>query len=236
LIGWHWISRPDVAAPEQRLQEMLGYQFSNPSLLGRALTHASAVAEGAGTESFERLEFLGDAVLELAISDYLYAEYPELSEGEMTKTRASVVQETALAELAGRVELADAIVLGKGEAEGGGREKNSILSDALEAVLGAVYLDGGFERVREVIVRRWAPFIEDRVVAPGGKDYKTRLHEILASRGLTPDYSFRETGPDHAKLFQAEILIDGKPAGRGSGTSKKRAQQEAARRALGSIE
>lgn len=224
-----------MAPPEERLQEALGYQFSDLSLLRRALTHASAVAEGAGNESFERLEFLGDAVLELAISDYLHAEYPDLSEGEMTKTRASVVQQPALAELAGELELADAIVLGKGEAEGGGRRKDSILSDALEAVLGAVYLDGGFERAREVIVRRWAPLIEERVVAPGGKDYKTRLHEILASRGLTPDYTFREAGPDHAKVFQAEILVDGKRAGSGSGTSKKRAQQEAARRALESI-
>lgn len=225
-----------MAAPEDRLQEALGYRFSDLSLVRLALTHASAVAEGAGTESFERLEFLGDAVLELAISDYLYAEYPDLSEGEMTKTRASVVQEPALAELAGELKLAEAIVLGKGEAEGGGRRKDSILSDALEAVLGAVYIDGGFERARDVIVRRWASLIEDRVVAPGGKDYKTRLHEILASRGLAPDYSFRETGPDHAKVFEAEILVDGKSAGSGSGTSKKRAQQEAARRALESIQ
>lgn len=225
-----------MATPEERLQETLGYQFSDLSLLRRALTHASAVAEGVGTETFERLEFLGDAVLELAISDYLYAEYPELSEGEMTKTRASVVQEPALAELAEELDLAAAIVLGKGEADGGGREKDSILSDALEAVLGAAYLDGGFDRAREVIARRWAPLIEDRVVSPGGKDYKTRLHEVLASQGLTPDYVFTEEGPDHAKVFQAELYIDGKQAGHGSGTSKKRAQQEAARRALESIE
>lgn len=217
---------------QARLEEGLGHEFDDPTLLRTALTHASASAEGAGEETFERLEFLGDAVLELAISDYLFRNYPALPEGEMTKTRAAVVNETVLAELALALGIDVALLLGKGEEDGGGRAKSSILSDSMEAVLGALYLDGGYGLASELIIRLWAPLIGQQVKKPGGKDFKTRLHELVASTGEKLDYIFEEEGPDHDKVFRVDVEIDGKVVGSGIGSSKKRAQQEAARQAL----
>ncbi|MDH3425789.1 MAG: ribonuclease III, partial [Acidimicrobiia bacterium] len=182
-----------------------------------------------------RLEFLGDAVLELAISDYLYLNYPDLPEGEMTKTRASVVNENVLADVAATLGVDDALLLGRGEEEGGGRNKPSILSDSLEAVLGALYLDAGFERARSVIVEHWGSLIESHVAMPGQKDFKTRLHELAAAEGKKLNYSFQEEGPDHRKTFRVDVKVDGQVVGTGTGSSKKRAQQEAARRSLESL-
>ncbi|MDH3471191.1 MAG: ribonuclease III [Acidimicrobiia bacterium] len=217
------------------LQGALGHEFEDGGLLRVALTHASAAAEGAGPITFERLEFLGDAVLELAISDYLYLNYPDLPEGEMTKTRASVVNENVLADVAVALGVDEALLLGRGEEEGGGRNKPSILSDSLEAVLGALYLDAGFERARSVIVEHWGSLIESHVAMPGEKDFKTRLHELVAAEGKKLDYSFQEEGPDHRKTFRVAVEIDGQLVGTGTGSSKKRAQQEAARRSLESL-
>ena len=153
----------------------------------------------------------------------------------MTKTRASVVNENVLAELAVSLGVGEALLLGRGEEDGGGRTKPSILSDSLEAVLGALYLDAGFTHARVVIIEHWGPLIESRVTTPGEKDFKTRLHELVAAEGKILNYAFEEEGPDHHKTFRVVVEIDGQEVGIGSGSSKKRAQQEAARKSLESF-
>ena len=213
----------------------LGHPFADPGLLARALTHRSLTAEEPGEPSNERLEFLGDAVLGLVIADELYSSWG-LSEGEMAKVRAAVVNEASLAAVAHRIGLGAAIRLGRGEESTGGREKPSILADAMEAVLGAVYLDGGLEAARRVILADWRPLVAERAASPGRRDYKTRLQEILARRGVVPGYEVEAAGPDHARTFRAEVYADGEHLGAGEGSSKTRAQQEAARRALEALD
>ena len=209
----------------------LGHSFGDPSLLERALTHTSYVSEHDGVESNQRLEFLGDAVLGAVIADRLHADW-DLAEGEMSKVRAAVVNETALARVASGLGVGDALLLGRGEDAGGGRHKDPILADAMEALIGAVYLDGGFEAAQDVIDRLWSPMLVERAQAPGRRDHKTRLQEILAAGGGEPAYEVEASGPDHARRFTAAVSIDGRVVGRGEGTSKKRAQQEAAHAAL----
>lgn len=221
-----------MAALSDGLQDALGYTFVDASLLERALVHRSAIAEGLGDVSYERLEFLGDAVLGLAVAHHLYSEYPDIDEGEMAKTRATVVGEQVLAGVASRLGVGKALVLGKGEEQSGGRTKPSLLSDALEAIIGAAYLDGGYGVVSHLVVEHWAPLIADHVKAPGGVDYKSRLQERLAADGHQPAYSHTDEGPDHAKSFIVTVSVGGSVVGTGRGTSKKRAEQEAARRAL----
>lgn len=221
-----------MAGPSRRLAEAIGHEFSDESLLERALVHRSALAEELGERSYERLEFLGDAVLGLAVAHHLFEAHPDLAEGEMAKTRAAVVGEPALARVAVSLGVGDALTLGKGEAQTGGRTKPSILSDAMEAIIGAIYLDAGFDAVKEVVVRLWEPVIAERVKAPGHRDYKSRLQEHLARHGQSPRYDSSDEGPDHAKIFTVSVSIDGEVVGEGVGTSKKRAEQEAARQAL----
>ncbi len=221
-----------MTGPGAGLEEALGYRFRDPELLARAVTHRSHLAEASSGASNERLEFLGDAVLQLAVTDHLFANHPDLPEGEMAKIRASVVAEPALAGFAADFGIGAVVALGRGEEMTGGREKPSILADALEAVLGAVYLDGGYEAAREAVLRHWGPLIEERAGAPGARDYKTRLQEVLARDGLAPRYHVEETGPDHAKEFAATVSAAGRVLGEGAGTSKKRAQQAAARAAM----
>ncbi len=183
-------------------------------------------------ESNERLEFLGDAVLGLAVTDHIHATYPDLPEGQLAKLRASVVNTTTLAEIAARLELGEHLRLGKGEHQSGGRDKESILADALEAVIGAVYVDGGWEEAREVVLDLLLDEISTGAERPGRQDYKTRLQELAAQRGFgAPVYEIEGSGPDHDKRFVAVTVIDGVPRGEGSGTSKKRAEQAAARAA-----
>lgn len=225
-----------MSSPGARLQAQLGYTFANGDLLRMALTHRSAVAEGLADESFERLEFLGDAVLDLVVADLLYGTYPHLAEGEMAKTRAAVVGEPSLAEIAATIGIGDALILGVGEERTGGRHKPSILSDTLEAVIGAVYLEAGLERAAQLVRRFWEPRVAARVGYPGKFDYKSRLQEVLALSGRVPDYASSAQGPDHAKKFTVEVSIDGSVVGSGRGSSKKRAEQEAARRALEALE
>ncbi|MEE8331840.1 MAG: ribonuclease III [Acidimicrobiia bacterium] len=220
----------------EHLQAALGYTFRDPELLRMALTHRSAVAEGAASESFERLEFLGDAVLDLAVADLLYGEYPGLAEGEMAKTRAAVVGEPPLAEVAEAMGVGQAVILGVGEERTGGRTKPSILSDTLEAVIGAVYVEAGFEAAAEVVLRLWASRVAARVDHPGKFDYKSRLQEVVAVSGGRPEYVASSAGPDHAKEFVVQVSVDGKVVGSGAGSSKKRAEQEAARLALEALE
>jgi len=213
-----------------RLEEALGYTFTDRSLLERALTHRSWDPAA----SNERLEFLGDSVLEFVVTGHLYA-FSGLDEGMMTKVRVSVVSRAALVEVAGHVGVGEAVVLGSGEAEAGGRHKASILADTLEALLGAVYLDGGIEAARRVVLAHWAPLIADQMAAPGERDYKTRLQEVLAQRGQTPSYVAEGEGPEHARVFFATAAAGGRVLGTGTGTSKKRAEQTAARHALDTL-
>jgi ribonuclease III len=188
------------------------------------------VSESPGEESNERLEFLGDAVLGLVVTDHIFRSFPDLSEGEMAKVRAAVVSSTALAEVADALDLGDAMLLGHGERVSGGREKPSILADALEAVIGAVYLDGGRPAAEAFVLGTMQARIAEAATGPGGHDYKTRLQE-LAVRTLDalPDYTVVDEGPDHAKRFRASVRIGGQQYHGGQGRSKKQAEQAAAR-------
>ena len=214
------------------LQDRLGYHFTSTDLLPLALTHRSWCAEHDGYASNERLEFLGDAVLGLVVTDHVFAAYPGLAEGELAKVRAAVVSAAALSEVAADLELGPALRLGRGEEGTGGRAKPSILADATEAVLGAVYHDGGLDPARRVVVALFAARIEEAATSPGLRDYKTRLQELAARLfEAAPDYLVVEEGPDHAKSFHATVSIAGSARGEGQGRSKKQAQQSAARAA-----
>ncbi len=217
------------------LQEALSYTFTNVSLLEHALLHRSFAAEGPVGDDNERLEFLGDAVLQLVVTDHLYTNYPHLREGTMAKVRAACVNRDELANLAHLLHIGENLALGRGEEASGGRKKASILADAMEAVIAAVYIDGGIDMARHVILKLWTPLVAARAVEPGKRDYKTRLQEELASRGLRPRYRVTESGPDHAKTFEAQLEVDGKPAGSGEGKSKKEAEQAAAAEALDTL-
>ena len=214
-----------------RLQEEVGYFFSQTAVLLRCLTHVS-YGRGKGSEHNETFEFLGDAVLNLAVSDLLMRRFPEKSEGDLSKMRAALVNSAALAEKAAELNLGALLRMGKGEERSGGREKGSILAGAFEAVLGGIYWDGGYDAARRVVERYFASDIKERKL--GQQDYKTRLQEISQMLfRAPPTYKLvAETGPDHEKRFATEIIIGGKILGRGEGKSKKQAEQEAARKAL----
>lgn len=216
-----------------------GYRFTNPSFLIEALTHKSYVNErrDSGRKHNERLEFLGDAVLSLIMSDYLARQYPELSEGALSKLKASLVSEAPLANAARRLDLGARLKLGRGEELSNGRDKTSLLADALEAVIAAVYLDGGFEASRNFTIEVLTDELRQIDVLqepPGGDDYKTRFQEWCQKRyELLPRYVIvRETGPDHQKVFEVEVRVNDRVFGIGRGHSKKEAEQEAAQRAL----
>jgi ribonuclease III len=196
------------------------------------MAHRSWCAETPGVKSNERLEFLGDAVLGLVVTDHIFRTYPELPEGELAKVRAAVVNAGAPAELAAELELGRALHLGKGEDASGGREKPSILADAMEAVIGAVYMDGGYDAARSLIMGLLGDRIEEAAAGPGGQDFKTRLQELAARRfDQLPQYAVDDEGPDHAKRFFATVRIAGDARGSGEGRSKKQAEQAAAREA-----
>ena len=221
-----------TASARITLQEALGVTFADPAALDHALMHRSYVAENPGEASNERLEFLGDAVLGLVVTQYVYRLYPEHSEGELAKVRASVVNAETLAEVAAELGVGAALLLGRGEDGSGGREKPSILSDALEAIFGALYLDQGWDVVKDCILRLLAARIEEAATGPGGRDFKTRLQEASAQRfEQMPRYTVQHDGPDHARRFYAEVKLAGEVRGRGEGRSKKQAEQEAAREA-----
>ncbi len=197
-----------------------------------ATTHRSYCAENVEATSNERLEFLGDAVLGLVVTDHIHASYPDLAEGHLAKLRASVVNTATLAEVAARLELGSILLLGKGEDQSGGRDKESILADSLEAVIGAVYLDGGWETAQQIVLRLLLEDILAGAERPGRQDYKTRLQELTAQLGLgSPGYRITGSGPDHDRRFEAVAIVDDNSMGEGSGTSKKRAEQAAARSA-----
>ena len=201
-------------------------------MLTQSLAHRSWCAEHPEQASNERLEFLGDSVLGLVVTAHLYRTYPEMPEGELAKVRASVVNSASLAEVAAELGVGDAILLGKGESQSGGREKPSILADAMEALLGAIYLDGGWDAAEAVVMGLLGERIEEAAAGPGGQDYKTRLQELCArSFDDLPTYRVSDEGPDHAKHFDAVVEVEGRPRGTGRGRSKKQAEQAAARAA-----
>ncbi|MBS4008149.1 MAG: ribonuclease III [Clostridium sp.] len=205
----------------------------------QALTHSSYAHEhnlGSNAHN-ERLEFLGDAVLELAISEVLYQRFPDFPEGKLTRFRAGLVCEESLSLLANQLCLGSCLRLGKGEAASGGRQRPSLLADAFEALLGAVYLDLGFDAVRKVVEKQFASLLEGLANGCLRHDYKTLMQEYSqAAFATTPDYQIvSEQGPDHSKIFVAQLILHGKVLGEGSGRSKKEAEQEAARQAYVSL-
>jgi ribonuclease-3 len=216
--------------PYRALEEALGWDFHDSELLEQALTHRSYCAEHAGAVSNERLEFFGDAVLGLIVTEYVYREYEIFPEGDLAKLRASVVNSETLAEVAATAGVGDALRLGKGEDAAGGRAKPSILGDAMEAVIAAVYLDGGWEPARALVLRLIEPRIIEGAAGPEGQDPKGRLQELLAQRnGQAPRYQVRREGPDHAPRFFATVSAGGRELGEGQGRSKRQAEQLAAR-------
>jgi ribonuclease-3 len=226
------VVRAGVDELDARLQLALGWTFRDPALLELALTHRSYCAERGVEESNERLEFLGDSVLGFIVTTFVYDEYPQLSEGELAKLRAVVVSSETLARLANEVDLGGALRLGKGEDASGGRGKPSILADAMEAVIAAVFLDGGLDAARGVVLAMLEASIREQATGPGGGDYKTRLQELAAQVvDQLPRYQLRHEGPDHSKQFFASVSLRGEVYGTGEGRSKKAAEQAAAREA-----
>ena len=232
------------------LEERLGYKFSNRELLDRALTHSSAIPELRGASGDppgdsthlsdnERLEFLGDAVLELLASEYLLAAFPEWSEGQLSKSRARIVNASSLESAARRLHLGEHLRLGRGEEKTGGREKQTLLADAFEAVVAAVYLDSGLNAARGLLQRvLFEQALEERGVRIAESDRKSALQEFLQGRGQAPaEYRLAgESGPDHQKTFQIEVWVNGQCLARGEGSTKKEAEQQAARTALEQLE
>ena len=214
------------------LQDALAIEVSDPELWDLALTHRSFAFEAGGAPDNERLEFLGDAVLQLVITDEIFRGLADAREGRLAKLRAAMVNTARLAELARAVDLGSAVKLGRGEEQSGGRDKDSILADTLEAVFGAIYLDQGLGTVTEVIRTLFRPLIHELSTQHAALDYKTSLQELAAARlSSLPVYEVTDSGPDHDKEFVAEAILDGERLGRGRGRSKKAAEQEAAREA-----
>ncbi len=214
------------------LEDRLGVRFRDLGLLDQALTHSSYAHEGGTQGTYERLEFLGDAVLNLVVSDHLYRHFPAASEGELARMRAQLVSEAALSEIARGLELTRYILLGRGEERTGGRSRSSLLADVLEAVVGAVYVDSGYG-VAHALVSRWYGALVERLLRLRG-DFKGQLQEVVQKRGhKLPHYRITATqGPDHAKEFVAVVEVDGEVLGEGRGRSKKEAEQAAAEAAL----
>ncbi len=216
----------------KKFQSIIGYQFSNEELLRQALTHSSYANEKhlKKLSDNERLEFLGDAVLELTSSEFLFSNYPKLTEGELTRLRASIVCEPTLAMCTEAIHLGHFLFLGKGEEQTGGRKRKSILSDALEAVIGAIYLDGGFANAKEFVQRFVLTDVEHKKLF---YDSKTILQEVVQGQHEQLSYVLlEETGPDHDKNFMVGVMIGNKQVSTGTGHTKKSAEQEAAYHAL----
>jgi len=216
----------------EHLEVSLGRPFADPGLLAQALSHRSWCAEAGGVPSNERLEFLGDAVLGLVVADHCYRAYPDLTEGSLAKVRAGVVSTQVLAEVGAGLGVGQALRLGRGEAASGGREKPSIVANAVEAIIGAVYLDGGWGEAAQLVLELLGDRIVDAAAGPGAEDFKTRLQEVVIRRfGELPRYEVQGAGPDHARRYAAAVHVAGELRGTGEGRSKKDAEQAAARSA-----
>jgi ribonuclease-3 len=199
------------------------------AILMQALTHRSYAYEQGGLPTNERLEFLGDAVLGIVVTDEIFRRFPELPEGQLAKLRAAVVNMRALAEVGRDIELGQWLLLGRGEEATGGRDKPSILADTLEALFGAAWLSGGLELAAPLVLRLMSPTIDASQTLGAGLDWKTSVQELSAEHGIgPPEYAVTESGPDHAKMFAATLVLGGTEYGHGSGRSKKEAEQQAA--------
>ena len=217
------------------LLALLGVDLE-PGLLTVALTHRSYAYENGGLPTNERLEFLGDSVLGIVITETLFDQYPDWPEGQLAKLRAALVNATALADVARGLDLGDYLYLGRGEETTGGRDKSSILADTMEAVFGAVFIAGGIDAARAVIHRLFDPLIVRAAELGAGLDWKTSLQEVASSAGVgVPEYQVEESGPDHAKEFVARVVLDGVIRGEGTGRSKKVAEQRAAEAAYAAL-
>ena len=217
----------------EKLSKKIGYNFVNKSLLATAMRHSSWTAENDGFESNERLEFLGDSVIGFVIADIMFRRYPEFDEGKLTDLRKIVVNMTALSRVATQLGLGEFVLLGRGEAAGGGHAKSSILANALEAVFGAVYLDSSATHVYEIVQVLLADLINEALGALKQLDAKSQLQELAARSSLSaPEYRVTDEGPDHAKMFFAAVYIGNDWMGAGSGRSKKVAEEEAAQQAI----
>jgi ribonuclease-3 len=220
-----------AAADLAALVELLGGTVDG-DLVARAVTHRSYAYENGGLPTNERLEFLGDSVLGLVVTEELFRRHPDLPEGQLAKLRAAVVNARALAEVARDLGVGRFLRLGRGEEASGGRDKSSILADAVEALIGAFYLDRGMEPARELVLRLFGGLLDEAAGLGAGLDWKTSLQELSAGRGLgVPEYHVTESGPDHQKSFEATAVVGGRQVGVGQGRSKKEAEQRAAARA-----
>ncbi len=223
-------------AARAQLCAELGVEELDPELLHLALTHRSYAYENGGLPTNERLEFLGDSVLGVVITEALYRAHPDLSEGRLAKLRAAVVNARALAEVGRTLGVGDHVLLGRGEETTGGRDKSSILSDTVEALIGAVYLHQGFEAAGDLVHRLFDPLMLAAADLGAGLDWKTSLQELSADLGLgVPEYLIDESGPDHEKTFSARVRVGGGLYGGGTGRSKKEAEQQAAETAWRAI-
>jgi ribonuclease III len=230
------LTAPGPLTNYAELRTALGNPTLDPELLERALTHRSFAYENGGLPTNERLEFLGDSVLGVVVTETLYLTHPDLSEGRLAKLRAAVVNARALAEVGRGIGVGEHVKLGRGEESTGGRHKSSILSDTVEAVIGAVHLSGGFETSAVVVHRLFDPLIEAASALGAGLDWKTSLQELSAEHGLgVPEYVIEDDGPDHMKTFTAQVRVGERLYGNGVGRSKKEAEQAAAETAYGEI-
>jgi ribonuclease-3 len=220
--------------PLSDIQQRIGYTFKDAELLERALTHKSYANENRVPYHNERMEFLGDAVLSLVISEYLMKASPDSTEGDLSRLRAAVVSEPALAAVSRAIRLGDFLLLGKGEDQTGGRNKDSLLADCLEALIAAVYQDAGKDAAESLVIRLFEESIKKTGTSGGSLDYKTELQEFCQERlKQLPEYRIvSETGPDHQKQFEMEVWVKGQLYGRGVGKNKKEAEQRAAKEAL----
>ncbi len=221
-----------------KLENIINYRFSDKKLLKTALTHSSyaneATSKGENTKSNERLEFLGDSVLSVIVSKFLFEEYPELPEGDLSKIRAQTVCEKTLARFAREISLGEFLRLGHGESQNGGNDRDSILADAFEALLAAIYLDGGLDKVKEFLLPYAEEHIHGILRGRNTTDYKTTLQQIVQQEnGEILDYiTISESGPAHKRVFEVEARINSNVIGKGTGSSKREAEQNAAREAL----
>lgn len=222
----------------QELEKILKVEFTELELLKTALTHSSFANEkvNKGSRSYERLEFLGDSILSIVVTEYLYVNYPDLPEGELTKVRSSTVCEYTLAKCARSLQLGEFLLLGKGERLSGGYDRESILADAVEAIIGAIFLDQGFDGAKRFVLDLMVSFIEQYVDGEELRDYKTILQELVQVHDYSTYYEIvNEKGPAHDKLFTAHVIINKKIRGVGKGKTKKEAEQVAAKQAYDEI-
>lgn len=222
----------------EAFEKSVGIFFNLKEMLIIALTHSSYANEQSKNKviSNERIEFLGDSILSVIITEHLYLYYPNLAEGDLTKVRSNIVCEPTLAQCARNLDLGSYIFLGKGERLSGGKDRDSILADAFEAVIGAIYLDQGFDVVRGFVLNQMKPLIHTYVEGHAARDYKSMLQELVQKKDHTTTYAIiREKGPDHDKLFTAQVVVNERLYGKGTGKTKKEAEQQAAREAFSEL-